>query len=59
MKADVATSALEYRSDRAYDEQTPGHWILPNGSVVASFHRGFLGAAGREALRLWDEVRAA
>lgn len=59
MRADAIVSALEYRGDRPYDEQTPGHWILPNGSVAASLDRGFLGAAGREVLRLWDEARAA
>lgn len=44
----------EVRSDRGvYDEETPSHLFLPNGTIVASFHRGFLGAAARYVLDLW------
>lgn len=39
----------EYRTDRSYDETQPGHVVHPNGSLVGSLDRGFLGAAARAA----------
>ena len=44
--------AWEHRTERAYDEQDPSHLLCPNGSLVASFDRAFLAAAGREVLAL-------
>lgn len=43
---------LEHRSERGYDEADSGHLVHPNGSLIASFDRSFLGAAGREVLAL-------
>lgn len=34
----------EERRDRSYDEQSPGHLLMPNHSFVSSFDRAFLGA---------------
>jgi hypothetical protein len=50
----------EHRSDRSYDEQDPGGLKMPNGSLVCSFDREFLGAAAREvwALHLADMGKA-
>lgn len=46
---------VEDRFDRpAYDEQTASHLRMPGGSLVASFDRGFCGAAGRALLDLYD-----
>ena len=44
--------ACEHRGERAYDEQDASHLMLPNGTIVASFDRPFLGAATREVLAL-------
>ena len=44
------TRELEHRGDRDYDAQDASHLIMPDGTLVASFHRGFLGAAGRHVL---------
>lgn len=45
-------ATLEHRGDRAYDEQDASHLIMPSGTLVASYDRQFLGAAGREIIRL-------
>lgn len=55
-RADLILSTLEHRMDRPYDDASPSHLLMPNGSKVASFDRAFLGAAGREVLRLWEAV---
>lgn len=47
----------EHRGDRPYDEQDPSTIRLPNGTRVASFDRGFLNAATREALNQWETQR--
>jgi hypothetical protein len=41
---------IEHRGERVYDERDSGHVIMPNGSIVSSLDRRFLGAAAREAL---------
>lgn len=41
---------IEHRTDRAYDEADPSHLVHPNGSLVASYDRGFLASATREVI---------
>lgn len=48
---------IEHRGDRAYDERDPSHLIMPNGTLVASYHRGFLAAACREIFNHYREQR--
>jgi hypothetical protein len=52
VRVDPIVASLEFRSDRPYDEQSPGHVHLPNGTTADSQDREFLGAAAREALIL-------
>lgn len=42
----------EHRPWVEYDSINAGHVIHPNGSLVASLDRGFLGAATRAALEI-------
>lgn len=58
MKRDAIVTALEYRSDKPYDEQSVGHLIMPNGSVVGSIDRQFMNAADRYVLDAWDVTAA-
>lgn len=46
---------FEHRADRVYDEQDPSGLVMPNGSLVCSFDRAFLGAAARTVLELYRE----
>lgn len=47
---------VEHRGDRpAYDERDASHLRHPNGSLVASFDRTFLGAATRHVLAIYDQ----
>lgn len=48
----LGASAVEHREDRAYDEQDPSSLVMPSGTLVASYDRAFLAAAGREVLAL-------
>ncbi len=49
-------SFWEHRPDHVYDEQDPAHWIMPDSSMVGSFDRAFLGAAGRALFALMERV---
>ncbi len=44
----------ELRPDREYDEYSAGHVVHPNGSLVGSLSREFLGAATRAVLAHWS-----
>lgn len=47
---------LEHRGDRsvtAYDETTPSSIPHPNGTVITSGHRGFVGAALLAVVDAW------
>lgn len=49
---DPLNADVEHREDRPYDESDPGHLVMPSGTLVASYDRAFLAAAGREVLAL-------
>lgn len=49
---DPLNADVEARPDRPYDDEYPGHLVMPNGSLAASGDRAFLAAAGREVLAL-------
>lgn len=49
---DLLNADVEHRGDRVYDEADAGHLVHPNGSLVGSYDRAFLAAAGREVLAL-------
>jgi len=51
----IANLALEgeLRTDRPYDDQTPSHVILANGTLAGSFDRQLLNSMAAEALRQW------
>ena len=49
----------EHRADRPYDERDPGGLKMPNGPLVCSFDRAFLGAAAREVIALHLAERSA
>lgn len=53
VRVDPVVASLEYRRERPYDEQSPGHLLMPNGSSVDSQDRPFMVAAAREVLHLW------
>lgn len=44
------TTMLEHRGERAYDEQDASTLILPNGTLLASFHRPFMTVCARLVL---------
>lgn len=50
---------IEHRGERAYDEADASHLVMPSGSLVASYDRAFLAAAGREVLALHRAAMAA
>jgi hypothetical protein len=50
--ADLLNADVEHRPSRPYDEQDAGHLLMPNGSLVGSYDRAFLAAAGCEVLAL-------
>jgi len=47
----------ETRFDRPYDEQHPGHVVHPNGSLIGSLDRQFLGDAARLVFELYEVER--
>ncbi len=49
----------ELRTDRPYDERSPGHVVHPNGSLIGSLDRQFLGGAARLVVEMYDAERVA